>query len=254
MSCPGTVTDALLNITTQTTGTAVSSYAPNIPRYGTTPGCILPTGYVSIVATIPSNAARDTATNLLTSSAIQSIMPSLNVCNPTSIIGAADISACVIKDATFISGVNGEYNYYYALYSYAIGQLITALTNPTSLTGWALPANAVTTYQAVAVRLNQHVNDIISVIDTIAQSRRTTNIPVLTQKINAFDASLQQQAAALQKQQAILSQSSQNQMLLMKEMETYSRNKAKYHNNMLMLYSFLNITALGLLFYVYRSM
>jgi hypothetical protein len=45
-----------------------------------------------------------------------------------------------------------------------------------------------------------------------------------------------------------------NHMVLQKEMEAYSRQKAQYHNNMLALYSFLNITALGLLFYVYRSM
>jgi len=41
---------------------------------------------------------------------------------------------------------------------------------------------------------------------------------------------------------------------LYKEMEKYSRQKAAYTNNLLGLYSFLNITALGLLIYIYKAM
>jgi len=61
------------------------------------------------------------------------------------------------------------------------------------------------------------------------------------------------QQGDLMAQRELLSSKNQSQMLLMKEMEAYSRHKSKYNNNLLMLYGFLNITALGLLFYVYRS-
>ena len=97
------------------------------------------------------------------------------------------------------------------------------------------------------------VNDIIYIMDQVAQKRTTLDIPALTTKLNLLDQSLTASSASLQAQRDKLTTMGQDKMILMKDMETYSRQKAKYHNNMLMLYSFLNITALGLLFYVYRS-
>jgi len=103
------------------------------------------------------------------------------------------------------------------------------------------------------MNLNRILNDITLLIASIAQSRQQTNIPQITQQIGSLNQTLSSNSAALINQYAILSQSNQNNMLLMKEMEQYSRQKAKYNDNLLMLYSFLNITALGLLFYIYRA-
>ena len=97
------------------------------------------------------------------------------------------------------------------------------------------------------------VNDIIYTMDQISEARTNKDITTLTSTLNAADRGLAAQSVKLQRQRELLMSSGQNKMLLHKEMETYSRQKARYHNNMLMLYSFLNITALGLLFYVYRS-
>ena len=97
------------------------------------------------------------------------------------------------------------------------------------------------------------VNDIIYIIDQVARKRTTLDVPTLTTKLNLLDQSLTVTSGALQTQRDKLTTMGQDKMILMKDMETYSRHKAKYHNNMLMLYSFLNITAVGLLFYVYRS-
>jgi hypothetical protein len=97
------------------------------------------------------------------------------------------------------------------------------------------------------------VNDIIYIMDQVAQKRINMDVPALTSKLNLIDQSLTSTSNALQAQRDKLTTMGQDKMVLMKDMETYSRQKAKYHNNMLMVYSFLNITALGLLFYVYRS-
>jgi len=66
------------------------------------------------------------------------------------------------------------------------------------------------------------------------------------------NAQLDSTEQGLAKQHEILTKGKDNTVLY-KEMEKYSKEKNKYTSNMLMLYSFLNITALGLLFYVYRS-
>ena len=56
----------------------------------------------------------------------------------------------------------------------------------------------------------------------------------------------------LQKQNKIIS-SNQATMEINKQMVKFTEQKAKYSNNLLGLYSFLNIVALGILVYVYKS-
>jgi hypothetical protein len=70
---------------------------------------------------------------------------------------------------------------------------------------------------------------------------------------------MQQALQTLQSQLGMITSSAKNanigvQTKLYKEMERYSRQKANYTNNLLSLYSFLNLTALGMLFYIYRSL
>ena len=130
-----------------------------------------------------------------------------------------------------------------------------ALTNQqsTAWTGTGGQNNAINSYKAAAIKLNTRVNDITQIVDAVSKKQRTSNITSLTTRLNADDQNLQSQSATLLRQRELLSSDNQNNMVLMKEMEDYSRQKSKYHNNLLMLYSFLNITAIGLLFYVYRS-
>jgi 7,8-dihydro-6-hydroxymethylpterin-pyrophosphokinase len=81
---------------------------------------------------------------------------------------------------------------------------------------------------------------------------RTKNVQALGGDITKLNAQLERTEQNLAKHNEILSKGKDTSVLY-KEMEKYSKEKNKYTNNMLMLYSFLNITALGLLFYVYRS-
>jgi hypothetical protein len=165
----------------------------------------------------------------------------------------ASIDKCNVDDTVFIQGVQYEYAYYYARYLYAIQKMSAALQCTDSMFGTYNRRDAIKKYTEAAIILNMMVNDIIYTMDQISQARTNEDISTLTTKLNAADRGLAEQSMKLQKQRELLMSSGQNKMLLHKEMETYSRQKARYHNNMLMLYSFLNITALGLLFYVYRS-
>jgi len=258
--CPNisiTATDKLIGVTP-----GVSTDSVTIPLYGTGNSvCTLDgTGYKSIIGIIASkgNLSRDDNGQLLDAT---SIIQSINICKPdnNTKYDGASANACAESDKEFITGVKYEYDYYYTLYKHAIKQLVIALAVPidasigNKISGWKSNQTAINIYKLAAIDLNKNINDLIYVIDQIAQVRRTQNIPFLTARLNTLDGSLQMQQNDLMKQRELLSKKNQDQMLLMKEMEAYSRHKSKYNNNLLMLYGFLNITALGLLFYVYRS-
>jgi len=185
------------------------------------------------------------------------LIKDLNICADKTLPTDFDntsINACNLNDTVFIRGVQFEYEYYYARYYYAIQNLSSALQCTAGVSfGTYTRNNAITNYTNAAIVLNMMVNDIIYVMDQIAQMRTDVDISTLTTVLNAADRGLLEQTERLQKQRKLLLSSGQDKMVLFKEMETYSLQKSQYHNNMLMLYSFLNITALGLLFYVYRS-
>ena len=106
MSCPSPVTptDALIGLT------APSATAGVIPVYGTSnSGCtVLPPNYKSIIGNTPSGLTRDSDTGLFSKSDISNqIISKLTVCRIPSRFTSADISACVLNDATFIAGVSG---------------------------------------------------------------------------------------------------------------------------------------------------
>ena len=242
--------DSMIGITLG--NSAVSS----VPIYGAQgSGCNqLPTDYRSITS-ISSTISADQrdSTGQLIGDAIKGVISKLSICQTIS-QNSAEVQACTAKDSIFINGVSGEYNYYYTLYSYAITTLINALPATYSPPSpWTSQEDVIAAYQTAAVNLNRILNDITLIIQTIAQTRQTMNIPQITQQIGVLNQTLSSNSAALVNQYAILSKNNQNNMLLMKEMEQYSRQKAKYNDNLLMLYSFLNITALGLLFYIYRA-
>jgi len=245
---PSMASDALIGVTINMD---VTTTPVTVPNYGdTASGCTpLPTNYTAIT-NLSRTASRD-ANNILTTTGINSIINQLNICSSSTSFNRNQVDTCVANDTIFITNIKNEYDYNYELYKFAINKLTDALItkNPT---GWSTQQKCVNAYKAAAIKLNQNCNDITQIVEAVSVARKG-KIPTLTQQLNQLDQSLQGQAQTLLKQQEILSSSGQDNMILMKEMETYSRQKASYHNNMLMFYSFLNITALGLLFYVYRS-
>ena len=223
-------------------------------NFGDTTALCKPSTGGIVVSNLSANSTRDT-NGILTPAALTTIITNLQLCNDTLPQTTVQNQACIDKDALFTTNVKDEYTYYYALYSFTIKKLMDALTNQqsTAWTGTSGQNNAINSYKAAAIKLNTRVNDITQIVDAVSKKQRTSNITSLTSKLNADDQNLQSQSATLLRQRELLSSDNQNNMVLMKEMEDYSRQKSKYHNNLLMLYSFLNITAIGLLFYVYRS-
>ena len=233
-----------------------------------------PTGYISVVNmvtthidpyiipdTTGSYGSKRESNGLLNSASVTTILGKLGICiNTTNFAFTKDnIQACNTKDNIFITGVKLECAYYYALYKHAIKNIAASITCPVSTPiatygAWTNAADkALEKYTQSAIILNQMVNDVIYIMDQVAQTRTNIDIASLTTRLNGLDATLTETSRSLQTQRDALTSPGQNKMVLYKEMETYSRQKAAYHNNLLALYSFLNITAIGLLFYVYRS-
>jgi hypothetical protein len=270
------VTDAMIGINTATKTFLPTSIIPF--SGGTTGSCRnFPTGYTSVIGVIvqrigqytlpaigstPYGSNRD-SNGLLTPTAVGTVLENLNICininTSTFNFNKDDISSCNSKDDLFIRGVQIECGYYYALYKYAIRNLAAAIVCPVETpvksfgTNWPDSSVALRKYTDAAIILNLMVNDVIYIIDQVAQKRTNVDIATLTAKLGVQDENLKGTSGRLTTQRTALTSPGQDKMVLFKEMETYSRQKAAYHNNMLALYSFLNITALGLLFYVYRS-
>jgi hypothetical protein len=265
------VTDDMIGISR----TAKTFVPTNIAPFSSTTCTIVPTTYNAVVPLIitnignyiipgtgsdPYGTTRD-QNGLLKSTAVATIIGKLGIClNASNFEFTKDnIAACNVKDNIFITNVQLECAYYYALYKYAIKNLAAAITCPVTTpparfgTNWPDSGVALRKYTDAAIVLNQMVNDVIYIMDQVAQKRTNIDSASMTTKLNGLDGDLQMSSMVLEKQRNALTSSGQNKMVLYKEMEAYSRQKAAYHNNLLALYSFLNITALGLLFYVYRS-
>ena len=74
----------------------------------------------------------------------------------------------------------------------------------------------------------------------------------MSEQLARFNQTIQENRTKLTKQNQIIS-SSEAVTKIKKEMVKYSEEKARYTDNLLKLYSFLNVVALGLLVYVYRA-
>jgi hypothetical protein len=75
---------------------------------------------------------------------------------------------------------------------------------------------------------------------------------ILESEIRAFNKQITDQQQKLQEQNKIIS-SSEATTRINKQMVKFTEEKARYSDNLLKLYSFMNIVALGLLVYVYKS-
>ena len=167
---------------------------------------------------------------------------------PTSTATDSDISGFMAADAKFVNNVKAEYCWYFSRYANGINQLLDSVINPNNTdTG----GNTFSTLNDACKTLNNHLNDIVRFVQAVAKKRKSS-LSGITENLNSLNNNLTEASTSLTKQQAILSKQ-QTTVQLYKEMEEFSREKSKHTNNLLMLYSFLNITALGLLFYIYRS-
>lgn len=143
-----------------------------------------------------------------------------------------------------------EYCFYDARYRASLEYLFTGIRN-------AAGNNTDETKQVVETRLgisqslNRKVNDLIQIMNKITEIMMKSS-DTLQKDIEEFNKNLREKRDKLEEQNKIIT-SNEATMRLQKEMVKYTEEKAGYSDNLLKMYSFLNIVALGLLIYVYKA-
>jgi small-conductance mechanosensitive channel len=198
----------------------------------------------------PNGASDRDGNGMLTKNAVQSIISSLKgagiIPNPTS----SNAEMLLKKQAELLKNIQAEYCFYESRYKYSLEQLFNAIQQGyVNNSGDA--QNAIQKYLQTTQGLNQRLNDLTQIINGVTEDMlsSTTN---LESEIRSFDKNIKEQGAKLAEQNKIIS-SNQAVTQINKQMVKFTEQKAKYSDNLLGLYSFLNVVALGLLVYIYKS-
>ena len=204
---------------------------------------------VGILINSGDRTARDTK-NMLTSTAITTIVSTLKT---KKVIPQPANAGYEPKIQIFITNVNDEYTFYYNRYKYALTTLFTNIRSGyNSLNNSSSPqSQSVNTYLAMVNKLNTKLNDLIQIIKGITDDMNS-NATTMNTSVNALNTTMTAKQQSLLEQNNII-KSNQATVKIRKEMVKFTEEKARYNDNLLKMYSFLNIVALGLLFYIYRA-
>jgi hypothetical protein len=156
------------------------------------------------------------------------------------------------QESATMTALQNEFCYFYVRYKFALEDLFETLTRTSS--GSSLTdAQRVTIEQKIqtAKDLNQKLNDIIQFTNFISNKRviemrdQNTTINTLNNSLKDIYGRLQEQNSILRKESSITD--------LRQRMVQFTEEKNQSAANLLSLYGFLNLVAVGLLFYIARS-
>jgi hypothetical protein len=148
--------------------------------------------------------------------------------------------------------IQAEFCYYYVRYKYALDDLFETLSRTSA--GSAITAQQKSTIEIKiqnAKNLNIKLNDVIQFTNYLAKSRasemrdQNKEINLMNDNIRDIYGRLFEQNKILQKEDAVTD--------LRRRMVEFGEEKNQSANSLLSLYGFLNLVALGLLFYIARS-
>ena len=205
-----------------------------------------------------SSGDRDPITGLLLSDRLKQIVENLQskgaLPTPPAMASGPNENAVVQQfmksESETIDNIKKEYCFYMSRYMYSFNKLIEKLQAGYGSTNTENQA-LVKSKLATTTILNQKLNDLVQIVNEFTKMRLSQSQTYNT-SINSLNDELLTKSKSLTKQNKIL-KSGQADAELYKEMVKYTREKTNYTNNMLMIYSFLNITALGLLFFAYQN-
>ncbi len=151
-----------------------------------------------------------------------------------------------------ISDLEKEFNYVKSYYEKAISCLVQAITSFTTETIEAnrnsINTNQVGPYRLKSIEFNKKLNLLLDAMRKISEALLEDSQGYNT-AINGFNTEFGNRKARLQEQASIL-ESENSASELHKRMVEYSAEKNRAHNNLLTLYSCLNIVAIAMLFYI----
>jgi hypothetical protein len=159
---------------------------------------------------------------------------------------SSDIYKYLQQDEAALQTMQGEYCYYAARYRYCVTQIIQSGTNPS-----ASNTNSATDWVTAARILNARLMNLVGIMKTLTTTRMQMG-PDMSNGVAKLNADLSVRMSKLSEQSNDLVNGNAD-AILYKKMVQYTRQKAKANGNLVLLYTFMNLIALGMLFYVYKA-
>jgi len=203
-----------------------------------------------LLPSTPNGSSDRDGNGMLTANAVSSILQTLKTSNVIPVATATNAEAYVARQTVFLTNVKAEYCFYDSRYKFCLEKLFSAVRQGYQNNSREAQA-LVQKYLDLTQRFNQRVNDLTQIMNAITEDglRASNNI---SQDIKDFNAKIQEQKKKLTEQYVLIS-SSQATTNIRKQMVKYTEEKARRSDNLLKMYGFLNIVALGLLVYIYRA-
>jgi hypothetical protein len=170
---------------------------------------------------------------------------------PDDIAGANPAAMFATKASALRTSINKEYCFYYKRYMYGLQKVL--MLSATS--GLALSGNSTFTQQKDKVKaLNSKLNQILQVMQSLVASRTKSmkNYYGSDTGVNQINKDLDSSRERLKKHMLLLENGATSQDVRA-AMIDYTLEKNSSSRNLLAVYGFMNIVAVGLLFYLYRS-
>ena len=203
-----------------------------------------------LLPSTPNGSGDRDGNGMLKATAVSSILQTLKTSNVIPVATATNAEAYVAKQTVFLTNVKAEYCFYDSRYKFCLEKLFSAVRQGYQNNSREAQA-LVQKYLELTQRFNQRVNDLTQIMNAVTEDglRASNNI---SQDIKDFNEKIQEQKKKLMEQRDLIS-SSQATTTIRKQMVKYTEEKARRSDNLLQMYGFLNIVALGLLVYIYRA-
>jgi hypothetical protein len=219
---------------------------------------ILPPAGVPASSGVMSSSEMSAQMTYLEQNNVLPIGPASLSVSSTSLTSSPDtnnaVTTYVTKEATLVNNIKAEYCWYEKRYYTALNNLLNSISQSSLNTDAASKAAAqalITSQLSTVTILNNKCNLIIQITNGISKYRYTQSQGYQTQ-INNLNTNLSQRGAQLQAQADIFN--SQTALAdVRKRMVDYTTEKNKSNQNLLALYGFLNLIALGIIVYIAKD-
>ena len=152
-------------------------------------------------------------------------------------------------DEATLGAMQSEYCYYAIRYRYCIMKLVE--TNGAAVGGASASQTSAADWLSAARLLNTRLMDLVSIMKALTTTRMAAG-PGPGADVAQLNADLSVRMQKLSEQSGDLS-NDKSDNIVYKKMVEYTKQKAKANANLVLLYTFMNLIALGMLFYVYRA-
>ena len=158
-----------------------------------------------------------------------------------------DLAAQINADVTTYNNLQAEYCYYESQYKKALAEYLNAVTS----TDTSLNVQAKTLLQPVA-SLNARLNSLLEIMNALSQDR-ANNVESNKGAINEANKRINEKLSGLQEQYNRIMKGDRT-VLVQKRMVEYTEEKNNAISNQIGLYIALNIAAIGMIFFISKSL